>query len=239
MRILACFVMLFFIACDSSGPNCAELDEAGCEAAAECRASRGGPAAEYCANDLTNFATIYAGCVTNEQPCGGAETCGIDPDTGDRLFFADTCLPEGWGSCDCSIANVCEQDIDPTGLGQICVRGRTGSVGESIEVDSPLIIEATPTGCFSSGCVVVMERVCGAAVTGSDIALDSLFCLGPADVDNCLPDCSGAGFATCQTEPLAVGSYTLTAGDLSVTFDVPSEIPFGGTCAGDPSGQLP
>jgi len=135
---------------------------------------------------------------------------------------------------DGSVPATCERGGELVPLGQLCVRGRNGIAGESILPDTPIEIEATPAGCFSSGCVEVFDRVCGVTRSGDEFSLDSLFCLAPNGADACLPDCSGAGIASCQTEALAAGTYTITAGDLRLTFEVPSEIPFGGLCDGDP-----
>ena len=238
MRLIAFLIVLLLAACgdsdSSSSVECAELDESACEADSSCRAIRGGPAAEFCADDLSNFATIYAGCVAADQGCGDSETCAADPVTGQRLFFPDTCVPEEWGTCDCAVPSECLQGGEAQTLGRICVRGTAGATGESITANSRVVIEATPEGCFSSGCVLIHDRVCDAAVDGTDITLDSLFCIGPSGADSCLPDCGGAGVASCQTIELAEGKYTVTGGGLSVTFQVPSEVPFGGECDGDP-----
>lgn len=195
-----------------------------------CQSALGAPAEEVCIGDYSNWATIWSGCVDASVGCDDVETCASDPNTGTRRYFPDSCTPAGWVPCDCQVPATCERGGAMESLGRLCVRGDQGMTGETIGIDRRVRIQASPHGCFGSGCVFTYDNVCAATVAGSDIALDSLFCIGPSDAEVCKPDCSGAGYAVCHTDTLAAGTYTVTANGLSVTFSVPSEIPFGGLC---------
>lgn len=212
------------------GAPCSQLDQAECDASPMCQSALGAPAEEVCAGDYSNWATVWSGCVDATLGCDDAETCASDPSTGTRLYFPDSCVPDGWLACDCQVPSSCQQGGSPEALGRLCVRGELGADGESIAVDSRVRIQASPHGCFGSGCVLTYDNVCAATVNGSDIALDSLFCIGPSGEKVCKPDCSGAGFALCDTDVLSAGTYTVSANGLSVTFTVPSQVPFGGVC---------
>ena len=86
---------------DGASPeDCADLDEAACEASEDCAPIRGAPADEVCAGDYSNWVTLYGGCMDGDVGCGDAETCGLNPATGEEWIFPSTCLPEGWTSCD-------------------------------------------------------------------------------------------------------------------------------------------
>ena len=66
--------------------------------------------------------------------------------------------------------------------------------------------------------------------------IDARFCLDTTPEDpnaGCTEDCGGGGQAACYVDELPAGSYTVTIGTLSVSFDVPSVVPFGGLCDGD------
>lgn len=216
---------------DAPAPGgCAQLDQAACDAATFCQSALGAPAEEVCIGNYDNWTSIYVECVDGSSGCDDVETCASDPVTGARMFFPDSCVPAGWLPCDCQVPATCENGGDPVQLGSLCVRGVIGETGETIDADTQVRIQATPYGCFGSGCVLTYDNVCAASVAGTDITLDSLFCIGPSGEPVCKPDCSGAGWAVCHTETLAAGTYTVSANGLSVSFTVPSEVPFGGLC---------
>ena len=67
------------------------------------------------------------------------------------------------------------------------------------------------------------------------IVVTARVCVGfDGSAGGCTPDCSGGGTPVCDSAPLAAGDYTATLGGLSVAFTVPSTLPFGGACDGDP-----
>jgi hypothetical protein len=70
------------------------------------------------------------------------------------------------------------------------------------------------------------------------LEVDARFCLQPTlpPGAGCTPDCSGGGAASCvRSAGLAAGTYTVTAGELSLELTIPAEVPeFGGVCVGDP-----
>lgn len=212
------------------GTPCSQLDQSECDADPACASILGAPAEEVCIGDYSNWVTVWAGCGDALRGCDDVETCASDPNSGTRLVFPDSCVPDGWVSCDCQVPAQCDQGGDPVELGRLCVRGELGANGETIDVDTRIRIQAAPYGCFGSGCVLTYDNVCGTTLDGTDIALESLFCIGPSGADVCKPDCSGAGLAVCHTDTLAAGTYTVRGNGLSVSFTVPSEVPFGGVC---------
>ena len=215
---------------DAPASACTNLDQAACDAAQECQSALGAPAEEICIDDYSNWGTVWSGCIDASVGCDDVETCASDPNTGTRLYFPDSCVPDGWSACDCQVPASCQQGGDLVGLGRLCVRGTQGVTGESIDADTHIRIEASPYGCFGSGCVFTYDNACAATVAGDTITVDSLFCIGPSDAEVCKPDCSGAGDAICHTDTLAAGDYTVQANGRSVSFTVPSVLPFGGVC---------
>lgn len=91
-----------------------------------------------------------------------------------------------------------------------------------------------PKGCFSSSCTVVHEASCS-VVAGTSFTVAGTFCLEDTSKMGgaCTPDCSGGGFANCEEPSVNAGMYTATADGLSVSFEVPSSLPPGGSCAGN------
>lgn len=83
----------------ASGSDCASLDEAACDARADCTDILGAPEDEVCAEDYSHWMTVWAGCMDAGMGCDDAETCGEAPD-GTQLIFPSGCLPDGWTGCD-------------------------------------------------------------------------------------------------------------------------------------------
>lgn len=132
---------------------------------------------------------------------------------------------------------VCEtsQDVLP---GRLCVRGTmtvdaNNNAIEVLKVGDPLKLLVAPRGCWSSACTVTERATC--SVHGSNpFAAEAKFCIGSAGLCS-LPDCSGAGWADCEAPTrLTAGPNTVTLGELSIQFAVPSTFPPFSLCAGSP-----
>ena len=116
-------------------------------------------------------------------------------------------------------------------IARLCVRGTPGMTGEDITDTAPVGFQIEPEGCHSSACTIQRMAFCSVTVNGTNLALDGDFCLG-FEGPCTLPDCSGGGFTTCDSgQILSAGAYTVSHGTLSVSFTVPSTVPFGGECA--------
>ena len=224
-------------ACDAPCPTvdpCEALDEASCEADTSCRPIMGASQAEVCAEDYSGWMSLFAGCMQADMGCGAAVTCAINPYSGERLSFPDTCTPTGWASCNgdpCAVDGVCVEGTS-TAPARLCVRGETNSTEELLRGDA-VRFQVTPEGCHSSSCTARYDVSCAIDATASPaLTLNALFCLGATGDETCTADCSGGGFATCNAGTLADGEYTVTMGTESITFTVPSSLPHGGVCTG-------
>jgi hypothetical protein len=140
------------------------------------------------------------------------------------------------------LAPACEPPACPmgeaVGVGRLCVLSLDGSPG-TLEAGDPLRVVVYPAGCFSSSCT--HRHVVGCEVgepADGALEVDARFCLQPTlpPGAGCTPDCSGGGAASCvRSAGLAAGTYTVTAGELSLELTIPAEVPeFGGVCVGDP-----
>ena len=223
--------------CDTSGcssPGCEDLGAEACAADPACMALLGAPYEDVCNDDYSTWMTVFAGCM-DQVGCGDAETCARDPETGVQLVFPSTCTPAGWGACDgypCPVG-ACAAGTE-TPIAKMCVRGTPGADGETIAEGAPLQVMVFPKDCWSSSCTTVHEASCAIA-GGEPFTVSGGFCLEPTGEGACTPDCSGGGFTTCESEEgLVAGDHAVSLGDLSVTFTVPSVVPFGGICAGSP-----
>ena len=218
---------------DEPGPvGCAALDGAACLAAAECAPIYGVPAAEACSG---GDAAEIMGCMDGNMGCGDFPTCGQDPATGELVQFYDTCIPQGWGtaqSC-CADPGGCAVGSEAP-IAMLCIRGEAGADGEVLAEGAAASVQITPEGCWSSSCTTIHTAECSVSGGSGHLTAEGLFCLAPTGDDVCTPDCSGGGFASCGTPSLDAGSWTVSHGGLSVTFEVPSVIPYGGACAGSP-----
>jgi hypothetical protein len=125
------------------------------------------------------------------------------------------------------LASACPPDRCPAGqqteVGELCLLG-------PLAADQPARFRVRPKGCFSSSCTQIHHAGCAVERTGSELRLDSLFCLGTIG-ELCTPDCSGGGFTDCASGALAAGTYTARLGSLTLTFTVPSAA---GACTGSP-----
>jgi hypothetical protein len=130
-------------------------------------------------------------------------------------------------------APICERA--PVGI--LCVRGTPDGENERIAVGDPLRIDVMPSGCYSSSCTDVVVETCSVAGGAPDFTASAELChASNADPNvGCTTDCGGGGYAQCESEqPLAPGDYTVTLGELSVSFTVPGTLSIGAACDGSP-----
>lgn len=211
---------------DTTPPDaCSGLEQAACEASTECRPIMGAPAEETCAGNYDNWMTVYSGCMAADVGCGDAESCAIEPGSGQRRMFPDTCTPAGWAGCSCEVGSTCSEGAS-TEPGQLCAED---------DGDGRVRFTVQPKGCHSSSCTLRHEVSCSVgALNGSALELDALFCLSSdISAQACTADCGGGGTAACFSEVLEAGSYTATLGAIELTFDVPLTAT---ACAGEPFG---
>jgi hypothetical protein len=199
--------------------------------------------------------------VSGSSGSAGLSNTGGGPGTADGSFgctyngvqyTAGETFPstDGCNSCTCTMSGVACTDracipeagagdgpaCTDTPVGRICVRGQQGSTGEAIAAGDKLKIQVYPRGCFSSGCTRADVHTCTVS-GGADFTAEGTFCLTSTARPGvgCTGDCSGGGFADCEsTTTLTAGQHTVTLGTMSVTFTVPSTLPFGGECDGNP-----
>ena len=120
----------------------------------------------------------------------------------------------------------------------MCSRSRSWASGlppgpESLTVGGFAWVDVFPAGCFSSSCTQVYSAGCHLSDRQTSTwQANASFCLAEDREPGvaCTADCSGGGWATCSATNLEAGTYTIVAGELSVTFTVPSTIPAGGLC---------
>jgi hypothetical protein len=125
-----------------------------------------------------------------------------------------------------------------TPIAQLCIRGTQTQQGEDLKVGEPVKLQLAPKGCFSSACTVAEVHSCQASLQNYVVSVSGEFCIRTDNGQCTLPDCGGAGYANCDSgTSLQAGQYTAKVGDLTVNFVVPSTLPFGGTCVGDPFQQ--
>lgn len=129
-----------------------------------------------------------------------------------------------WMAAACSGGTVVQYED----TGTICVcAGDQGSCGPSVqrfEADRPVRIGFELTDvCLSSSCSLDREASCIVTRDGSTLHVATSASFRDKGADACTLDC-GQLSATCTTGPLPSGSYTVTYGAKSLTFDVPSEV---------------
>ncbi|MCB1037749.1 MAG: hypothetical protein KDD47_28205, partial [Acidobacteria bacterium] len=131
---------------------------------------------------------------------------------------------------------------EPAEVGELCVLGRdfpgvpTGVFqilpGEAIE------LRLRPRGCFSSTCTQIFRLECDVLPpAGNQLEIRPWLCLATNRQEGatCTPDCAPDLRASCYTpSALSEGTYTARAGDLELTFEVPSTVPADGLCVGEP-----
>jgi hypothetical protein len=120
-------------------------------------------------------------------------------------------------------------------IGIVCVRGTPDGENERIAVGDRLRIDVMPRGCYSSSCTEVVIETCSVAGGGPDFTASAELCYARNGDPNvaCTGDCGGGGYAQCESEQrLAAGDYTVTLGELSVSFAVPGTLSIGAACDG-------
>jgi hypothetical protein len=132
----------------------------------------------------------------------------------------------------------CGLGVDP-GIGRFCLSG-THSGDSTLDPGDPVSVLVFPDGCWSSSCTWIHFLTCSLSAPDADGVLEitAASCLQAVEPHLggvCTADCNGGGFEECQAPGgLAAGSYTVRIGGLSVDFTVPSIVPPGGLCVGDP-----
>jgi hypothetical protein len=158
----------------------------------------------------------------------------VEHDAGNKQNDASTDHDSGLKQADSSMP-MCTD----TPIAQLCIRGTPlqNQQGEELKAGEPVQLQLAPKGCFSSACTVADVHTCQASVQDYTVSVSGEFCIH-SQGQCTLPDCSGGGHATCDSGAnLQAGQYTAKLGDLSVGFVVPSTLPSGGTCVGDPFQQ--
>jgi hypothetical protein len=164
---------------------------------------------------------------SNGGPHPGPDA-SIDADDADRAEASSADHSEAGRTGDAD--NTCT----PTPVAQLCVRGVQIANGEQLVADAPVKVMLVPKGCHSSACTFQDQASCQATLQGPSLTVEGSFCLR-SDGMCSLPDCGGGGTVSCDSGVnLAAGSYTAKLGTLSVPFTIPSTVPFGGKCDGDP-----
>lgn len=189
-------------------------------------------------------------CTENDE-CGQVLTgtsCGctrnlvarLDADTtrfGELLTTqvnGETCSEFG-SPCDCPPADGFEcrdrqcgwHYVDPSSceaapLGSLCVLA--GDDG-TLKVGDPLRIEVSPSGCYSSSCTETLVAECQVDESGGNYLASATICLLTNNSSVCTDDCGGGGSARCEsTTTLTEGVHRVTLDNLSVEFEVPSNI---------------
>jgi hypothetical protein len=113
--------------------------------------------------------------------------------------------------------------------GQPCVFARkpTSSVIVSVQpphrfvAGAPLHVGVT-SGCLSSSCSSDRASRCTITREGTKLTVTSETSWVDVKHDRCTADCQRA-FATCETEPLPAGEYTLAFGRRAMTVQIPAE----------------
>jgi hypothetical protein len=157
----------------------------------------------------------------------------------------------GGGTCDCPTADgfACENqrcawnyvkettepECVPYEAGRLCVRGTPTGDGEVMAVGDTLSVTVSASGCFSSSCSKVHTAECSIGDNaGFEVA--AAFCVAnTAEPDKACTDDCGDVHADCSVDqPLSAGEHQVKVGSLVVGFQVPTKLPNGGLCAGEP-----
>ncbi|MCO4763578.1 MAG: hypothetical protein KC502_18855 [Myxococcales bacterium] len=214
--------------------GCAKLSEADCGASPSCAPLFAHDPAPVCANKPSATKT-FAGCMKSDQGCGDALTCASKD--GKLSIFMSTCLGEGfvaekWETCCKSGGDDGCDKGNAANLSKVCVRPKNG--GKDFKAGEAVEVVVYPKGCMSSSCTKVHKATCTVSGKTTKLSVAGQICLegtgGPGQP--CTADCNGGGYATCSSEVLAAGDYTLTLDKTSVNFKVPSSMKIGGVCAG-------
>jgi hypothetical protein len=124
-------------------------------------------------------------------------------------------------------------DLEPS-AGTLCLRGETrpNGAGEILREGGPVRFEVWPAGCFSSSCTEVIEVGCSVTSAAGSLVIAADFCLADTSDEGqpCTDDCGAVGSAECSIAAVAAGAYDVVLDALSLSFEVPSELPLGGEC---------
>ena len=215
---------------------CESLDEGACHQDPACVPIYGDY--PWCGSSpgIPDVAIFYGGCMDANTGCGDFPTCGQDPSTGQLIQFWDTCIPSDWTpveSCCPDPPPACEEGTEAP-IAQMCVRGEMTATGEQLTVGGTASIQLTPEGCFSSSCTIIHEASCDVTMGLMSLSVDGTFCLGATEDQVCTADCSGGGWASCESASLVEGTWTAALDNMVLSFEGPSELPFGGVCIGSP-----
>jgi len=152
-----------------------------------------------------------------------------------------TCANFG-SECDCPLAdgfecknNQCNwRYLDPTScenatIGTLCVVGPDDG---TLDVGDPLTIMVGANGCYSSSCTETVISRCAVQAQGENYVVGAQICLSVDTSGACTDDCGGAGSPRCESStPLRAGTHSVTYGDFSIEFEVPSALS-GARCSG-------
>ena len=209
--------------------DCSSLNEEDCEKAEVCTPLSAIPTEDVCNNAPDTWQSILVTCATKISECNNIETCAANPDTGDMHVFPTTCTPPGWSPCPEEYCLLCSTGVK-TPVDYLCIKGELTSEGDALKEGDMARFQLFPAGCWSASKTIVHEATCKLS-GGPDWIADGLFCLEDLCDEECSPtDCNGIDAVECTTPPLAEGTYTVTAGTITMTFSVPGSLGFGGTC---------
>jgi len=158
------------------------------------------------------------------------------------------CETVGGSTCDCPnadgyacIDHVCgwnytSVEPDPVcqhfDAAELCVRGKPGGDGESLNAGDALQVTVRSAGCLSSSCSKVVEASCTIG-SSSGFEVEANFCVANTARSGqaCTADC-GTAHADCSFgQPLTEGEHQVNLGSITVGFQVPTVLPLGGLCA--------
>lgn len=143
------------------------------------------------------------------------------------------CLASGCLRRDSDTQGVRQHDQGKLCLGAASGEGDAGPHGLDLRADQPLAISVR-SACLSDACATNRTAKCGVRREGSKLVVTSdLAWTAPTDLERrCPGDCSHLE-ATCSTEALPPGKYSVVLGDRTFEVALPSHLP--GRCLGDPT----
>ncbi|MBI5610883.1 MAG: hypothetical protein HY902_18535 [Deltaproteobacteria bacterium] len=215
--------------CAVGSQACNLKGEASCSLDPACMPIYGWPKAALCAGK--NPPKEFLGC----RPFGGCDDavgCATSP-SGAQFQVSQLCAPVGWSV---AAPACCTATCTPAQPARLCVRGKPTATGEALAAGETMQLQVTPKGCYSSSCTKVVTATCAASLTAGTWSVAATFCLQDTSGAGrgCTADCGGGGLASCSGGAWTAGTHKLVLGGESVTVTVPSELPFGGVCAGNP-----
>lgn len=144
--------------------------------------------------------------------------------TGNPYFWLPITLAIG-------LLSACAEDAEPTlktfeNEGDVCLNRFSFDDQSAIEAEAPIEVIVELPGCLSSSCSTDAQASCEVALDAATntITLTSQGSyLDTSVVDGtCTADC-GLLHAECEIPALPEGQYTLTHGQTTYTFEVPSQ----------------